>query len=157
MCGYRTNECPKYFWTHFWTVTTFLQVWSRGFLAGNWLFCIMSVMKTGKGFGFKWEKILRVIPDFCLFHYLMWVIPYLYCVNILRDNVVNRWWIDRRQMMTLCVHVDFNACRVSVYLQQVSCCMKIWGVCELLSLGSWRNSKPLWGLCCWNVERQKKS
>lgn len=38
----------------------------------------------------------------------------------------------------------------------MSCRGKIRGVCELLSCGSWTNSKPLWGLCCRYIEIKKK-
>lgn len=38
----------------------------------------------------------------------------------------------------------------------MSCRRKIRGVCELLSPGSWTNSKPLWGLKCWYGETKKK-
>lgn len=89
----------------------------------------------------KYFKILKVVLyliAFFLFNYLIWT-------ELIHTCVWPSWkvmrWIDRRQMMILCVHVDFNACCVSVYPQRVSCHGKIRGVCELLSPASWTNSK----------------
>lgn len=42
MCGYWTAECPKYFWTQLFHLSE--VCWQE-----NWLFRIMSVMKTAQG------------------------------------------------------------------------------------------------------------
>lgn len=58
--------------------------------------------------------------------------------------------------MILCVHVDFDACCVSVHLQQVSCRGKIRRVCELLSPGGAERTANLCEVYVADRSRDKK-
>lgn len=156
MRGYRTIECPKYFWTRVWTVTSFISCDLEAFWQETWLFCIMSVMKTGQGFDLEMWKVFEGhlrLESHKLFFFCL-ITQCGQSVNMPKDNVVNR--DSRRQTMILCVRVDFDACCVSVHLQRVSRRGKIRRVCELLSPGGAEQTANLCEVYVVDRSRHKK-